>query len=171
MPGFALIDRSDYLAEHFQQQKAINDKACLFDAWCDFAQLKFKAEKITSDDSENKEELEKGNQKANWLYVAKPNVTNPKSGYLVPINTGYCAISPLYDAGEVSNVRDATVPAVFAESTYSVGEWKSVHGIANIEITIWRYEHQYPWYVAKTSAFVEEIVDPDLSEHNEIMTF
>ncbi|GAB2680572.1 type I-F CRISPR-associated protein Csy2 [Aliiglaciecola aliphaticivorans] len=159
MPGFALIDRSDYLAEHFQQQKAINDNACLFDAWCDFAQLKFKAEKITSEDEQETEALESVNQKANWHYVAKP-----QSGYLVPINTGYCAISPIYEAGEVSNVRDSTVPTVFAESAYSVGEWKSLHNIKNIEITLWRYEHQYPWYVAKTIPFEDEIIEPDSFE-------
>lgn len=159
MPGFALIDRSDYLSEHFQQHKAINDNACLFDAWCDFAQLKFKAEKITSEDEQETEALESVNQKANWHYVAKP-----QSGYLVPINTGYCAISPIYEAGEVSNVRDSTVPTVFAESAYSVGEWKSLHNIKNIEITLWRYEHQYPWYVAKTIPFEDEIIEPDSSE-------
>lgn len=159
MPGFALIDRSDYLVEHFNRQKAINDNACLFDAWCDFSQLKFKAETIINEDEQETEALETVNKKANWHYVAKPN-----SGYLVPINTGYCAISPIYDAGEVSNVRDSTVPTAFAESAYSVGEWKSIHNIKNIEITLWRYEHQYPWYVAKTISFEDEIVEPDSSE-------
>lgn len=165
MPGFALIDRSDYLAEHFQQQKAINDDICLFDAWCDFAQLKFKAEKIASDEEDN-EAIASENQKANWQYVAKPN-----AGYLVPINTGYCAISPVYDAGEVGNVRDSTVPTVFAESAYSVGEWKSVHNIQNIELIIWRYHHQYPWYVAKTATFDDEAIQPDNLDHDEAMTF
>jgi CRISPR-associated protein Csy2 len=166
MPGFALIDRSDHLAKHFQQQKAIDDNACLFDAWCDFAQLKFKAEKITSEDEQETEDLESVHQKANWHYEAKP-----QSGYLVPINTGYCAISPIYEAGEVSNVRDSTVPTVFAESAYSVGEWKSVHNIQNIELTLWRYEHQYPWYVAKTTPFEDEIIEPDSFDHDEAMNF
>ncbi|MDQ2043549.1 type I-F CRISPR-associated protein Csy2 [Pseudoalteromonas sp. 20-92] len=166
MPGFALIDRSDYLAEYFQQQKSINDNACLFDAWCDFAKLKFKAEKITSKDEQETDALESVKQKANWHYVAKP-----QSGYLVPINTGYCAISPVYEAGEVSNVRDATVPTAFAESAYSVGEWKSVHNIKNIEVAVWRYEHQYPWYVAKTSPFEDEIIEPDSFDHDEAMNF
>jgi CRISPR-associated protein Csy2 len=166
MPGFALIDRSDYLAEHFQKQKAIDDNACLFDAWCDFVQLKFKAKKITSEDEQETEALESVNQKADWHYVPKP-----QSGYLVPINTGYCAISPIYEAGEVSNVRDSTVPTVFAESAYSIGEWKSVHNIQNIEITLWRYEHKYPWYVAKTTPFEDEIIEPDSFDHDEAMNF
>lgn len=166
MPGFALIDRSDYLAQHFQQQKEINDNACLFDAWCDFSQLKFKTEKIKSEDEQESEDLENVNQKANWHYVAKP-----QSGYLVPINTGYCAISTIYEAGEVSNVRDSTVPTVFAESAYSVGEWKSLHNIQNIEITLWRYEHQYPWYIAKTTPFEDEIIEPDSFDHDEAMNF
>lgn len=166
MPGFVLIDRSDYLAEHFQQQKSKNDNACLFDAWCDFAQLKFKAVKATSEGEQESEPPGSVNQKANWHHVAKP-----KSGYLVPINTGYCAISPIYEAGKVSNVRDSTVPTVFAESTYSVGEWKSVHGINNIEITLWRYEHQYPWYVAKTNPFIDEAIQPDSFDHDKAMNF
>jgi CRISPR-associated protein Csy2 len=166
MPGFALIDRSDYLAEHFQQQKALNDNASLFDAWCDFSQLKFKAEKITSENEQESEELEAINQKANWNYMAKP-----QSGYLVPINTGYCAISPVYEAGEVSNVRDSTVPIVFAESAYSVGEWKGVHGINDIESILWRYEHKYPWYVAKTIPFEDEVIQPDSFDHDEAMIF
>lgn len=159
MPGFALIDRSDHLTEHFQQQKALNDNASLFDAWCDFSQLKFKAEKITNVAEQKVEEVGVVDQKAKWHYVAKP-----KSGYLVPINTGYCAISPIYESGKVSNVRDATIPTVFAESAYSVGEWKSIHNIKNIENTLWRYEHKYPWYVAKTTPFEVEIIVPDSSE-------
>lgn len=165
MPGFALIDRSDYLAKYHEQQKGENPNACLFDTWCDFSLLKYKAEKITSDTSDN-QDTEETKQKADWNYVRKP-----EAGYLVPINTGYCAISPLYEAGKVSNVRDSTVPTVFAESAYSVGEWKSIHGIKNIEMTLWRYEHQYPWYVAKTSPFVEETIEPDSFDHNEAMTF
>jgi CRISPR-associated protein Csy2 len=60
MPGFALVDRSHYLAEHFEKLKSENDKASLLDAWCDFALLKYKAEKINENvelipDNETKE--------------------------------------------------------------------------------------------------------------------
>jgi CRISPR-associated protein Csy2 len=171
MPGFALIDRSEYLAEHFQTLKNNDKHACLFDAWCDFAQLKYKAEKMTTNqisnnDENSNQELLEINHKADWHYLKKPS-----SGYLVPINTGYCAISPVYDAGQVDKVRDVTVPAVFAESAYSVGEWKSVHGLTDIEFALWRYEHKYPWYVAKSPPFIEDNIEPDGFDANAEMTF
>jgi CRISPR-associated protein Csy2 len=88
-------------------------------------------------------------------------VAKPCSGYLVPITTGYCAISPVYQPGEVAKVRDLSVPVVFAEAAYSVGEWVSLHRVEDIANAVWRYEHQYPWYLAKTRPFNEEIPDFD----------
>lgn len=168
MPGFVLIDRSDYLAAYYQQEKQKQPELCLFDAWCDFAQLKYKAQHIelSANDEATIDNTIKGevNSKVQWHYVAKPN-----TGYLVPITTGYCAISPIYDAGEVANVRDAKVPTVFTEAAYSIGEWKSVHAVANVKsiaIILWRYEQKYPWYVAKSSPFVEEVIPPDIFEEN-----
>jgi CRISPR-associated protein Csy2 len=163
MPGFVLIDRSDYLASYYEQEKQKQPEFCLFDAWCDFAQLKYKAQKITSNEHDetsiNSTIKAEANNKAEWHYVKKPN-----TGYLVPITTGYCAISPIYDAGKVANVRDAKVPTVFTEAAYSVGEWQSVHRVKNIARILWHYEHKYPWYVAKSSPFVEEVLEPDLFE-------
>ena len=171
MPGFALVDRSDYLSECFDKLK--NDKASLLDAWCDFALLKYKAEEIESGADLSKGDGTKGEQseddkkpKANWRYVPKP-----REGYLVPINTGYCAISPVYEQGQVANVRDPNVPVVFAESAYSIGEWKSVHGLENIASALWRYEHKHPWYVAKSTPFAQDLIEPDGFDENSIMTF
>lgn len=156
MPGFVLIDRHEYLAEHYEQLKAEQDDACLFDAWCDFAQLTYRASQTESEQVEENRDIEATAIKAQWSYVAKP-----KPGYLVPIATGYCAISPLYTSGEVANVRDNTVPVTFAETAYSVGEWLSVHRLQNIETALWHYADNHPWYIATTSNFIQPIIEPD----------
>lgn len=161
MPGSVLVDRSDYLADHFKALKANNSEISLFDAWCDFVQIKHQAQKVDH-------ELEEvDSEQATWNYVQKPN-----AGYLVPIATGYCAISPLYEAGEITNMRDTTTPARFVETAYSIGEWLSVHRLTNIEAGLWRYQYSEPWYLATNNTshtqitepdtFGEELIDPDL---------
>ncbi|QIG05460.1 type I-F CRISPR-associated protein Csy2 [Proteus sp. ZN5] len=164
MPGFVLVDRCDYLAAHFQHLQQQNISSTLMDAWCDFATLKFRA---ISQEDENTTENGETRRKANWEYQPKPN-----SGYLVPIATGYCAISECYAPGQVANVRDPSIPATFAETAYSVGEWLSVHRLVNIQQGIWRYHHEYPWYLAKGLAVQEDIPEPDtIKEAAELTDF
>lgn len=164
MPGFVLLDRSDYLAQHFTSLTNNNADISLFDAWCDFTKLSYQAKKSSKEPSDIKINNIEEQQlvKATWAYKQKPN-----PGCLVPITTGYCAISPLYPAGEVNNVRDASTPVVFAESAYSVGEWQSVHRLKDIDAGIWRYTSEYPWYIAKAETLKaslksnEKIIEPD----------
>ena len=163
MPGFALIDRSDYLAAHYRALQEKDSTATQFDAWCDFATLKYEAKPVDDAASASNES---GTGKAEWHYVRKPF-----PGYLVPINTGYCAISKVYEQGEIANIRDPLVPALFAEAAYSVGEWKSLHGLPSINAAIWRYQHKYPWYLAKSEPFAEDIVEPDNFDESSEMTF
>ena len=77
----------------------------------------------------------------------------------------------MYEQGEIANIRDPLVPALFAEAAYSVGEWKSLHGLPSINTAIWRYQHQYPWYLAKSEPFVEDLVEPDNFDESSEMTF
>lgn len=203
MPGFVLMDRSDYLQEHYSNLMRENPEIEFLDAWLDFSALKQKArpkcDLITkhlkkmvkenmNDDSFNQVYLDwqnylkipyqKGlipekvkkyfedlnetseNQKlleqwrkycdpddetdADWEYVPKPY-----PGYLVPIMTGFKAISPLYKPGEVKNVRDKEVPSRFVEAVHSVGEWKAVFRLNDIEQSIWRYYVDDEWYLCK----------------------
>lgn len=153
MPGTVLVDRNDYLQNYYSAIKQHDENACLFEAWCDFVKLKFQAEAI---------EDEPG--KAHWHYVPKP-----QPGYLVPIMAGYRAISPLYEAGEVANARDDTVPACFAEAAYSIAEWRSLHRISDPQEIIWRYECEFPWYLARNKPVEENVVSPDFLEQE--MTF
>jgi CRISPR-associated protein Csy2 len=84
---------------------------------------------------------------ADWEHLPKPN-----SGYLVPIMTGYKAISPVYPAGDVKSTRDTETPTCFVESVHSVGEWKSIHRIKDIEALnacLWHYHYEDNWYLCQ----------------------
>jgi len=86
---------------------------------------------------------------ADWEYVQKP-----ESGYLVPIMTGYKAISEIYDNKEIENTRDNETPVCFVESAHSIGEWQSAHRMSSAEELshcLWHYPHHYEknWYLCK----------------------
>ncbi|VXD06239.1 type I-F CRISPR-associated protein Csy2 [Serratia oryzae] len=137
LPGFALLDRSELLQAHFAALKQADPQVEMIDAWLDFAALKMQA---TADES------------TQWRYVAKP-----EKGFLVPLQTGYQAISHLYPPGEVENARDPATPFRFAEAIYGVGEWRSPHRIQDLQTLLWRYHYQNDTYVCRglTSAAVE----------------
>jgi CRISPR-associated protein Csy2 len=147
LPGFVLLDRSNYLREYYQGlllvDKADNrdsDEPTLLDAWLDFAALKFKAiPDLKPDQSEPDESTS-----ASWEYVPKPY-----SGYLVPLMTGYKAISKLYEAGAVLNTRDELTPSRYVEAIHSIGEWKGMHRVYSVDEIIWRHEHDGQWYLCK----------------------
>lgn len=83
---------------------------------------------------------------ADWEYLPKP-----RRGYLVPIMTGYKAISEVYSNKEVANTRDNETDICFVESVHSIGEWQSVHRIKNVEELnqcIWKYKpYEVGWYL------------------------
>jgi CRISPR-associated protein Csy2 len=175
LPGFALFDRNTHLQEHYQSllenhEKGDNEqgKPQLLDAWLDFSALKYKAKPLLAKGESTPDE----NTPANWEYVAKPF-----SGYLVPLMTGYKAISELYDEGAVLNTRDEITPARFVEAIHSIGEWKGVHSIKNVNDIIWRYEHQTEdqWYVCKQNdgaiTNVNEPFDEQITEQEQTQNF
>lgn len=53
---------------------------------------------------------------------------------------GYKAISPLYDPNTVENLRDTRYPFRFVEAVHGIGEWRSLHRIADISDVIWQYQ-------------------------------
>lgn len=156
MPGFVLFDRSDYLQEHYRDLLAKNDNSeseqpSLFDAWLDFCALKSKAiPKLAEGQTQPDADTD-----ADWQYQPKPN-----SGYLVPLMTGYKAISQVYDAGEVENTRDKTIPSCFVEAIHSVAEWKGVHSLTSIDSAIWRYQHDEQWYLCRQGSNPAELDNP-----------
>lgn len=134
LPGFALVQRNNLLAEHIRQCAAEEPPRQPVDAWLDFSALKFGAarvERATGIDIE-------------WLPLSKPG-----PGWLVPICCGYRAISELFPAGTVQRSRDESTPFRFVEAAYSVGEWISPHRVNNWEHLLWKYEAdlQAGWYL------------------------
>jgi CRISPR-associated protein Csy2 len=84
---------------------------------------------------------------ANWEYQPKP-----EKGYLVPIMTGYKAISQVYKNNEVKNTRDHETDVCFVESVHSIGEWQSVYRIktpTQLQACIWYYQYEKDWYLCK----------------------
>ena len=61
-----------------------------------------------------------------------------ENGWIVPISTGYHAISNL---GTAINQRDKTVPHRFAESLITLGEFKTVHRVQNINALLWNVNY------------------------------
>ena len=141
LPGFLLVDRSELLSEHFDHIKQESPDSELLDAWLDFSALKFKA------NPEGREgALPDENTPAEWVRIEKP-----AQGWLVPLMTGYKAISTLYEAGQVANTRDPQIPFRFVESAYGVGQWLSPHRVKDIQQIFWRYHHEGDWYLCKNS--------------------
>lgn len=91
---------------------------------------------------------------ADWEYLPKPS-----SGYLVPIMTGYKAISQVYENKEIANTRDNETPVCFVEAVHSIGEWlgvnrfKSKEDIANC---LWQYDYKKNWYLCRQPDSTEQ---------------
>ncbi len=195
LPGFLLMDRSEYLAQHYEDQLSDNPDAELLESWLDFSSLKQKA-RPKSDlidkhlkkidvrlfDSWNEHlkkpydgsvpavlkdyfsglEPEKNKQLlAQWLNYINPNektsadweyLPKPMPGYLVPIMTGYKAISPVYDNADVANTRDSETPVCFVESVHSIGEWLGINRLRepeDIGNCLWEYRYEENWYLCQ----------------------
>lgn len=145
LPGYVLKDRKEYLEQHFGALKAAFENQnidYLLKAWLDFAARKYVAKPVFIDEQTTLNEQ----TNAIWQYQPKHF-----SGYLVPLMTGYKAISEVYKPGQVDKVRDLTVPACFVEAVHSVGEWLSVHRIQTLDSLIWRYYQYGEWYLCQQS--------------------
>lgn len=138
LPGFALVDRSELLAQRFAKRREQDPQAEMIDAWLDFASITYRAEPPEDNLSE-------------WRYQPKP-----AKGYLVPLMVGYSAISPLYSPGEVAKARDMGLPFRFAEAAYGVGEWRSPHRVMNIHHLLWRYPNSEENYICSHARPLQE---------------
>ncbi|MBL3589131.1 MAG: type I-F CRISPR-associated protein Csy2 [gamma proteobacterium endosymbiont of Lamellibrachia anaximandri] len=123
LPGFALIQREDLLAEHLQEMRVQNAGSNALDALIDLSRLNM--EPSGPDPKKPSETL--------WKARSKP-------GWLVPVPVGYAALSPLYLPGEVSNARDEQTHFRFVESLYSLGQWISPHRLTELKQLLWRHE-------------------------------
>lgn len=145
MPGFVLRDRSPWLDEHYQTLKQKQPDVEMMDAWLDFAALKMAAEG---------EEPSVG--EVQWRYQSKP-----RTGYLVPIMTGWQRISSLYEPGSVTSARDEETPFCFAEAVYGVGEWCGVLRIQEPDELFWRYHTTDTGYYCRGQALPDDDREDD----------
>ena len=121
LPGFALVSRDDRLQQRLSELRALAPESTALDALLDLCALHWDCE--TSTDS----------NEGVWSI-------RQRRGWLVPLPVGYAAISPLYDAGAVRNVRDPTIPFRFVESVYSLGEWISPHRLDDPRRLLWYHQ-------------------------------
>lgn len=144
LPGFVLRDRSALLETHHHALQQINPQVEMIDAWLDFSAVKYHAVR-----DEGKETVE-------WQLVPKPS-----KGFLVPLMTGYRAVSQLYTPGEVEKTRDTTTPFCFSEAIYGIGEWCGAHRISDIDSTLWRYQYQNGEYLCRQASDIGAAEDYD----------
>ena len=155
LPGFVLVGRPDLLAAHFATLQQNQTNAQLIDAWLDFTALKYQAVA-----NPKQEELAPAERKATWQRVPKPG-----NGWLVPLATGFKAISSLYENGAVANTRDNRTPFRLVESAHSIGQWISPHRITDLEHLFWRYQAQDDWYLCQNAYRPSEDNEfPEISE-------
>lgn len=136
LPGFTLLDRSDFLAQHHAEMQAENPDKTLLDALLDLSALKYGF-------------TEKEDGKADWYPYSE------KKGWLVPIPVGYVGISPVYQPGEVRNTRDGETPFRFVEAAYSLGEWKNPLKLNGFDEMLWFYDADGDVYSCTHKKFYE----------------
>lgn len=120
LPGFALVQREDLLAEHLAEIRVQQRDATALDAFLDLSRLNIEPTMLNPDKPEE----------VTWQVRKRP-------GWLVPLPIGYAGISPLYAPGEVENARDNMTPFRFVESLYSLGQWVSPHRLEHLQQLLW----------------------------------
>lgn len=153
LPGFALLDRSPLLAEHFSHLQQSRPEAEMIDAWLDFSTIKMQA---VANEAEP-------DAPVNWQYQPKP-----AAGFLVPLMTGYQAISPVYEPGKVSNARDTHTPFCFTEAMYGVGEWRGLHRVDDLRELLWQYHYEDGSYLCRSEITAS---DQNYSEYDEEINY
>ena len=120
LPGYALVQREDLLAERLAEMRAHKPGATALDALLDLSRLNI--EPVGADPAAPQETL--------WQVRKRP-------GWLVPLPIGYAGISPVYPPGAVDNARDGSTPFRFVESLYSLGEWMGPHRLTHLPQLFW----------------------------------
>ena len=126
LPGFALVQREDLLAEHLAELRQQRPESHALDALLDLSRINMEPTITPASEPGQPDHV-------SWAVRRKP-------GWLVPLPVGYAGISPLYAPGEVDNMRDSTSPFRFVESLYSLGQWISPHRLDSLQQLFWTQE-------------------------------
>lgn len=127
LPGNALVLRNDLLLEKYESEKSSGSALSLIDSWLDFNKLTYIADKPSKKDEKNTGAKD---IKVEWKL-------QKRSGWFVPIPTGYAALTDSYAGGTVSSSRDSKTDFRFVESTYSIGQWISPHRLYDLNQLMW----------------------------------
>ncbi|WP_210499394.1 type I-F CRISPR-associated protein Csy2 [Vibrio crassostreae] len=143
MPASVLVENREYLIEHLDEMRASNANATTLDALIDIYAVHLEAENA-------------GNNSYKWTAVK-----NKGRGYLVPIVTGYKAISDIYSCGELEGSKDPSTDSVFVEYVHTLGQWIRANHIESLDDVMWRTDAKDGWYLvtneAKTDNEFEDI--------------
>ena len=178
----------DLISRHLTQlldKQSENDAKQLFDIWQRHLDEPYDQKKIPDELANYFSTLDenKTNRKIleQWQSYCEPNektdavweyVNKPESGFLVPIMTGYKAISPVYKNHEVANTRDNETDVCFVEAIHSIGEWQGVHRIKDVNAlrqALWDYHYEDNWYLCRQKTVGElsgssEVLDAPLND-------
>jgi len=120
MPGYALVERRDLI------QAAMEQGEDAMDAMLDYLSIHHSC---------IKEDIN-GEERVSWQRHRKATGPNAQTGWIVPIATGFQAISVQSSA---LNQRDSEVPHRFAESVVTLGEFKMPYRLHSPDELLWRY--------------------------------
>ena len=130
MPGYALMERRQLLAEAMQ-----NGQDAL-DALHGFLQIRQYSERVQEDDKESKD-------KATW------HSKRAQPGWLVPIAVGFHALTAPRLAEQQ---RDADTPHRFVESLVTLGEFVMPYRLERLADLLWRYRPAGDFYTCTQQA-------------------
>ncbi len=126
MPGYALVERRDLMVN------GMENGLDALDALIDYLSVHSSCD-LDEDDN------------VVWRSYRK-SLDNKPAGWIVPIATGFHAIS---EVGTAKNQRDAEAPHRFAESIVTLGEFKMPHRINSVEDLLWRYHVEGDKYLCQ----------------------
>ncbi len=123
MLGFVIIERRDLI------KKSMEDGKDALEALLDHLKIMHRSTKNDQDE-------------VSW------NSSKKEAGWLVPIATGFQAISEI---GFAKNQRDSKTPHRFAESVVTLGEFVMAHRIKNLDDMLWQYHVEQDLYLCQTN--------------------
>jgi len=145
-PSTVLVARDALLAAHVADMRQQQAEATTLDALLDLCALHHAPQLLEAaavpDADIDPEALEPDTveQKAKKPSKVEWTTRRREPGWLVPLPMGFGAISPVYEAGQVKNARDANVPFRFVESVIGLGEWKSPFAFTHFDEMLWHFE-------------------------------
>lgn len=144
MPGYALIERRDLM------KAAMVDGQDAMDAMLDYLALHHTCSKETIN----------GEDTISWQRHRKATGLDGKTGWIVPIATGFQGIS---EPAKAQNQRDPDAPHRFAESLVTLGEFKMPFRLESPDELLWRYhvDDDNQLYLCIQQAFEAELVHDD----------